>query len=286
MSLPANIQMGTVALTVADLERSLHYYQHNIGLRLLKQDGDVAVLGVNGRPLLQLHEQPGARPTRHTTGLYHFALLLPSRAALSHTLHHLLATNTPITGASDHGVSEALYLTDPDGHGIEIYRDRPRSDWYDENGQFLLYTKAFDVDGVVAESQAESQAKPNSWAGLPPETVMGHVHLHVADIAESEHFYMNVLGFELMARYGRAASFISAGGYHHHMGLNTWAGVGAPPAPPDTARLLWFQIILPDEEALAKLLSRLNEANIPYRQDESGVFVQDPSQNTIVITRQ
>ncbi|GAB4272018.1 MAG: catechol 2,3-dioxygenase [Candidatus Promineifilaceae bacterium] len=286
MSLPANTQMGTVALTVADLNRSLAYYQHSIGLHLLKKEGNVALLGVNGRVLLQLHEQPGARPTRFTTGLYHFALLLPSRIALSRTLHHLLAVNTPITGASDHGVSEALYLTDPDGHGIEIYRDRPRSDWYDENGQFLLYTKAFDVDGVLAESHTESHTEPDSWAGLPPETVMGHVHLHVAGIPESEQFYINVLGFELMARYGRAASFISTGGYHHHMGLNTWAGVGSPPAPPDTARLLWFQIILPNEEAFTQLLTRLNEANVPYHQDEAGIFVQDPSQNTIWITRQ
>lgn len=279
--LPDTVQMGRVALTVADLPRSLAYYQERIGLRLLEQEGQTAVLGTVERPLLILQEQPGARPARGRTGLYHFALLLPSRPALAQTLRHLIQSETPISGASDHHVSEALYLTDPDGHGIEIYRDRPRAEWVDENGRFRLTTEPFDVDGVLGELAADVPA----WTGLPAQTVMGHVHLHVSQMAPSLNFYLDVLGFALMAKYGPSASFASAGGYHHHLGLNTWAGVGAPPPEPDLARLLWYEILLGDEAAWQDVVDRLRAVGVAYTVGENGrsLHLQDPSATHLII---
>ncbi len=279
--LPDTIEMGRVALTVADLPRSLNYYQERIGLRLLQREGPTAVLGTTERPLLILREQPGARPARGMTGLYHFALLLPSRLALAQTLRHLVQSETPISGAADHHVSEAIYLTDPDGHGIEIYRDRPRVDWVDENGRFHLTTEPFDADGVLSELTSDAPG----WTGLPAQTVMGHVHLHVSQMTPTLDFYLNTLGFSLMARYGPSASFVAAGGYHHHLGLNTWAGIGASPPGADRARLLWYEILLPDEAALGLLAARLGDAGVAYEEGENGrsLHFQDPSANHLII---
>jgi catechol 2,3-dioxygenase len=273
-------QMGRVHLTVADLSRSLDYYQQHIGLALIRKEEQTAYLGVDTRELLVLTEQPGARPMRRTTGLYHFALLVPSRLELARTLQHLLATEAPISGASDHAVSEALYLTDPDGHGIEIYRDRPRSEWLYPDGKLKLVTEPFDVDGVLGELNGRSAP----YSGLHPDTIMGHVHLHVADIPAAEQFYGELLGFEIMARYGPSASFVAAGGYHHHLGLNTWAGVGAPPPPKDAARLLWYEILLPDTAVLAKLTQRIEAAGLTVTKRENGRALTDPSGNGILLT--
>ncbi len=279
MPLPTQTHLGRVALTVADLDRSLAYYQTRIGLHLLAREGATAVLGTPHRELLILQSQPGARPARGMTGLYHFALLVPSRPALAHTLRRLIYTETPISGASDHAVSEALYLTDPDGHGIEMYRDRPREEWPHINGRLHMVTEPFDVDGVLAEVPPEA-AIP---ARLPDETVMGHVHLHVADMPATLAFYRDALGFDLMARYGSAASFLAAGGYHHHLGVNTWAGVGAPPPPPDRARLLWYEIILPDEASLQDLAGQMTEKGIAVEKNGRSLRLQDPAANQIII---
>jgi catechol 2,3-dioxygenase len=277
-SIHPNTAIGATALIVPNLERSLSYYQHNIGLQLHHRENGTAALGAGGSDLLILTEQPGARPVqRHRTGLYHFAILVPSRKELSRTLRHLIDTRTPIGGASDHAVSEALYLTDPDGHGIEIYRDRPRSEWSFPDGTLKMGIDPFDMEGVLAEAQGD----PTPWQGLHPETIIGHIHLHVAHIPAAEHFYCAILGFDLMVRYGDSASFISAGGYHHHMGLNTWAGVGAPSPPADAARLNWFEIRLPDEDALQQVLDRIHAAALPVAETERGWQVRDPAQNQI-----
>lgn len=272
--------MGRVHLTVADLGHSLAYYQQGIGLKLLRQDGPTAYLGAGASELLVLTEQPGARPTRGTTGLYHFALLVPSRLELARTLQHLINGQTPIYGASDHAVSEALYLTDPDGHGIEIYRDRPRQEWEYPNGSLKLVTEPFDADGVLSELTGSEPV----WTGLHPDTRMGHVHLHVNHIPAAEEFYNDLLGFELIARYGAGASFVAAGGYHHHLGLNTWAGVGVPPPPKDTARLLWYEIVLPNTAVLSQLTRHLQEAGITLNRRDGRIFIQDPASNTILLT--
>jgi catechol 2,3-dioxygenase len=285
--LPANTHMGCVALSVADLGRSVNFYQNRIGLTLLSSDGETAVLGTPERKLLYLHEQPGARPTRGTTGLYHFAILLPTRLDLAKTLHHLIDTDTRLDGAADHNVSEALYLADPDGHGIEIYRDRPRSQWEYRNGQLKMGTDPFDVNGVLAELNAASD-----FAGLDSNTVMGHVHLHVSQLNDALDFYTNVVGFDLIMRYGSTAGFVSAGGYHHHLGMNTWAGVGAPPPPADTAHLLWYEIVVDDETAVTELEKRLENAGVAVEgnchidKHSAGrsLQFQDPSANLVQVT--
>lgn len=273
-----NTTIGAVALIVTDLERSLHYYQHNLGLQLYRRENGTAVLGAGGRDLLILDEQPGAQPVqRGHTGLYHFALLVPSRKELARTLRRLIDTRTPLGGASDHAVSEALYLSDPDGHGIEIYRDRPREEWQFPNGALKMTVDPFDFEGVLQELGPREAP----WTGIAADTVMGHIHLHVAHIPAAEQFYCDVLGFDLMVRYGNSASFISAGGYHHHMGLNTWAGVGAPPPPEDSARLNWFEIRLPSAEALQQVVERVRTAGLPSEQIGTGWLARDPAQNTI-----
>jgi catechol 2,3-dioxygenase len=272
--------MGTVHLAVSDLGRSLVYYQDNIGLTLQRQDDNVARLGVKGRELLRLTEKPGARLAQRVTGLYHFALLLPSRLDLARILSHFVSSETPLGGFADHDVSEAIYLSDPDGHGIEIYRDRSRQEWHYDGDQLRITTERFDAEGVLEELHDAD----GSWEGLPDATIMGHTHLHVADIPAAEHFYVDVLGFDLIARYGLGAIFLSAGGYHHHLGLNTWAGQGAPPPPPEALSLNWYEIRLPDVSALADVMKRISAAGLPYTEAEEGVFVADASANRLLLT--
>jgi catechol 2,3-dioxygenase len=277
-------EMGRVALVVADLDRSLDYYQSRIGLKVLDQSAQHATLGVKegeeGRELLWLQLQPGAKgfPGRGYSGLYHYAILLPSREALGVQLRHLAETRTPLTGASDHGVSEALYMNDPDGHGIEIYRDRQRDEWPRRpDGELAMVTDPLDIEGVLATGEGLS------WEGMPAGTVMGHVHLHVSQLPAAQNFYVNQVGFDLIQNYGGQATFVSAGGYHHHLGMNVWAGVGVPPAPEDRARLLWYEIVLPNEDALETTLERLRGAGVPIEAHDSGWLAHDPSQNGMVL---
>jgi catechol 2,3-dioxygenase len=280
-SLDPRVTVGAVTLSIADLERSLHYYQNNIGLTLQERGAGTAVLGANATPIVKLQEQPGARVVRQVTGLYHYAILLPSRLELARTLRHLAETGAPVSGASDHLVSEALYLTDPDGHGIEIYRDRPRSDWYDEHGNLVGDTLPLDMEGLIGELTGDDAP----WTGIHPAARMGHIHLHVSNLAEADGFYVDTIGFGKPVNFGNipTASFVSAGGYHHHLGLNTWAGVGAPPAPADAARLLSYEILFPNAAAVAPVLARLEAAGIAVAEDKGGQLLRDPSQNNILL---
>ena len=271
--------IGLVSLTVANFGRSLPFYTRNIGLKLLSQNGNEAILGTAERPLLHLVEQPGATVPRGTTGLYHFALLVPSRVELAKTFKNLVETETEFQGFSDHSVSEAIYLGDPDGNGIEIYRDRRRDEWPVQNGRLQMDTLPLDLQGLVEELQG----RPTQWQGLHAGTVMGHIHLHVRNLDEAEDFYCNVLGFERVMRYGTAAGFVSAGGYHHHIGLNTWAGAGAPPPPADAAGLRYYEVLLPNQSALDQVLARLNANEVAYQAEAEGVLVQDPSLNKILL---
>ena len=275
-------QIGLVSLTVADFERSLPYYQRNIGLTLLERSGNMALLGTAVQPLLQLNEQPGAKVTRGTTGLYHFALLVPNRLELAKTFKNLVDTDTPLGGFSDHSVSEAIYLSDPDGNGIEIYRDRTPDKWPRQNGRLQMNTMPLDLQSLMGELHGRSP----EWQGLHSDTKMGHIHLHIRNLDEAEDFYSNKLGFERIMRYGTAAGFVSAGGYHHHVGLNTWAGQGAPPPPPDAAGLRHFQIILPTQSALDSVAENLKAHHIPVEQHDNGLFLRDPSQNGILLKLQ
>lgn len=277
--LPDETKVGVVSLTVGDLQRSLRFYQDVLGFTLRDQHNGVAHLGTAAEELLILNELPGARAVRGHSGLYHFAILLPSRRDLALILRQLADTNTRLQGASDHLVSEALYLADPDGNGIEIYRDRPRSEWPYANGQVQMATERLDISDLLSQISNDDP----DWATLPEGTFIGHIHLHVANIPQSEQFYRDVLGLDLMVRYGPSASFLAAGGYHHHLGINTWAGPGAPPTPEDAAGLRWFSFDLPTEAALQAAVKRLQEAGVETEQVDDGVFVRDPSQNKILL---
>jgi catechol 2,3-dioxygenase len=274
--------IGAVHLTIRDLERSLAYYQDRIGLRVNDREGATARLGVPGRDLLVLTENPAARPSRGTTGLYHFALLVPSRLDLARAFSRLVATRTPMTGASDHGVSEALYLSDPDLNGIEIYRDRPREEWPWQGDRLAMRTDALDLEALLAEAGSASAASASSEA-LDPGTRMGHIHLHVSDLGTAGRFYVEALGFTPMQRYGPSALFVSAGGYHHHVGLNTWQGAGAPPPPADATGLRHFEIALPSGEEVAEVAARLAAAGVPRENREDGPLFRDPSGNALVL---
>ena len=239
MSIAPATTVGAVHLTVADLARSLTYYTESIGLELLGLGDGEAHLGAGGYELLHLVEEPGARPADGYTGLFHFALLVPQRRDLAGWLQHSIRDTVQLTGASDHFVSEALYLRDPDHHGIEIYADRPRRLW---DGQAdRIGTWPLDVDDLLATNTEPAPV-------LPEGTRMGHVHLRVADVEESVRFYRDVVGFDLIAQLGDQAAFLSAGGYHHHLGANTWESRGAAAAPAGTARLTHFTIVLPDAD--------------------------------------
>src|SRR3954470_3105466 len=224
-SIAPQTTVGPVHLTVADLDRSLRWYGHALGLNAARDDG-LARLSAGGDGLLVLYEEPGARPVQGHTGLYHYALLVPERQDLARWLAYVAQERVRLTGLSDHDVSEAIYLRDPDGHGIEIYRDRPREQW---EGQVAarMTTIPLDVESLLGELD-DPASEP--FDGLARGTVMGHVHLKVAAIADTVAFYRDVLGFGLMAQLGAQAAFLAAGGYHHHIGANTWERGGGAAA--------------------------------------------------------
>ena len=224
------MRMGAVHLTVADLDRSLAYYERAIGLRVHDRENGSARLGTGGEDLLVLTEQPGAQSAEGYSGLFHFALLLPARADLGRWLKHAARDHVELTGMSDHRVSEALYLRDPDYHGIEIYADRPRETWEGKVAQTMT-TIPLDTNDLVQGIDDEP------FQGLPAGTTMGHVHFCVAEISSTVEFWEGQ-GFELMAELRAQAAFLATGGYHHHVGANTWQSQGAPYAPDDRARLI------------------------------------------------
>ena len=213
-SIDPNMKLGHVALTVSNLARSIEFYREVLGFKVKYDENGLAHLGAGGEDIVVLHENPQARRVRGTSGLYHFAILVPSRVELAKSLKRLAEMQWPVQGFSDHLVSEAIYLPDPDGNGIEIYRDRPRSDWPRLNGQIRMATDPLDLNGVLSELDGHDVA----WTGLHPWTVLGHMHLHVGNLSQANAFYGDVVGLDLITRYGNSALFMSAGGYHHHLG--------------------------------------------------------------------
>jgi len=272
--------VGAVHLTVAGLERSIRYYEREIGLETLEQGDRLARLGAGTRELLVLTEKPGARPALGYTGLYHFALRVPERHDLARWLAHAARERVSLVGLSDHFVSEAIYLSDPDGHGIEIYCDRSRATWEGQVGENMttLPLAVDDLLGVLADPASEP------FSGLPAGTAMGHVHLKVAAIPQSVGFYRDVLGFGLMAQLGGHAAFLSAGGYHHHVGANTWESAGAPAPPAGTAALRHATIVLPDAAERDRVVGRIEASGLVAFDVENGPAVTDPSGNTLVLT--
>ncbi|HET6171265.1 MAG TPA: VOC family protein [Gaiellales bacterium] len=277
--IPDATHMGAVHLTVSDLERSLAYYRESIGLDVLAQDAGRATLGAGSARLLELVEEPGAQPTPGRTGLFHFALLLPDRPSLARWLAHAVRERVRLSGASDHFVSEAIYLSDPDRHGIEIYHDRPREQW-EGRVAARMGTDPLDLNGLLGELD-DPETEP--FERQPEGTAMGHVHLQVAHIAPSLEFYRDLLGFGLMAEYGGQAAFLSAGGYHHHVGANTWRSGGALPPPPGSAALRRFEIVLPNAAERDALADRIREGGVEVEDDPAGPLVRDPSQNAFVL---
>jgi catechol 2,3-dioxygenase len=275
-TLPATLRLGPVHLTVTDLDRSVGFYEDAIGLQLHRREGPIAVMGAGGEDLLTLVEEPGARPAGRHAGLYHFALLHPSREELARAAQRLAATRTPISGASDHGISEAIYLPDPDENGIELAADRPRERWGDLKDPTTIGPRPLDLQGLI-ETAAGDQ--PRSQAD--PDLVVGHVHLHVGDVERALAFYRDVLGFEVMTHFPSAA-FVSAGGYHHHLAFNTWRGEGVPPVPPDAVGLRHWTVLLEDQSEVDAVRERALAAGIDHEQRDGGLLLRDPWDNAVV----
>lgn len=273
--------IGFTTLTIANMDRSLAFYKEVLGFQVLKHDGQTAVLGAaENQPLLVLVEQANVSPKPHsTTGLYHFAILVPNRADLGRSLAHLAETGYRLDGASDHLVSEALYLSDPDGNGIEIYRDRPRNEWHWHGNQIQMATERLDFKGILQAAEDDAQ----TWNGLAPQTTIGHMHLQIADIHQGEAFYHGILGFDITVALP-GALFLSAGGYHHHIGLNTWNSRGASRPPANSAGLRYFSVTLKDKSEQEKIVARLKATNIPFEEHEGALALRDPWGNGILLT--
>jgi catechol 2,3-dioxygenase len=275
--LPADARLGAIRLRAADAERLARFYEEAIGLEVV-EGGPITGLGVDGRALVELEPDPDAPPRPpHTTGLFHLALLVPTRADLARALRRVVAAGSRLTGASDHLVSEALYLRDPEGNGIELYRDRPRDDWPDAGGSLRMDTLPLDLGSLLSE---EDEAGDD--ADMPAGTTLGHVHLQVADLAAAERFWVDALGLDVAVRGYPGALFVSAGGYHHHVGLNTWAGVGAPSPPDGALGLDRFEVVLPNAQAVSDAGERLAAAG-PVELVDGGVIAADPSGNAVLV---
>lgn len=274
-----NIFVEQVNLKVQNLDRSLAFYKDIIGFKVLEQTGSSAKLSADGKTVLISLEQPeNVIPKQpRTTGLYHFALLLPTRADLGKILLHFIQIGYPLQGASDHLVSEALYLADPDGNGMEIYSDRPSSTWDWKNNEVIMLTEQLDAQSLLDEAQGES------WNGLPTGTVMGHIHLHVSELKKTEEFYTKGLGFDVVCRYGNQALFISTGKYHHHIGLNTWNGIGAPEPTANSVGLISYTLKFANEEQRKNIVHQLEKIGATVTEENGNFVTVDPSGNRILL---
>jgi catechol 2,3-dioxygenase len=268
-------RMGAVELTVTDLDRSASFYEDAIGLVTHRRDDGLAALGAGGEDLLVLVEDPDARPAGRHAGLYHFALLHPSRGELARAAARLAVTRTPIQRASDHGISEAIYLPDPDGNGIELAADRPKEVWPD------LSVMSGGPAPLDLNALLESVADEEPQASVDPNTTIGHVHLHVGDLEASTRFYVDVVGFDVMTHLPSAV-FVAAGGYHHHVGFNTWRGAGVPPAPDGNVGLRHLTVVLRGESELEALRRRADAAGVEVEDGPDGPVLRDPSGNALL----
>ena len=282
-------RMGLVELTVADLGRLVPFYETYVGLRLIRRSGGMAEMGVGGAPLLRLIEQPGARRVRGTTGLYHFAVLVPSRRELARVIARLFSLRYP-NHPTDHLMTETTYLDDPEGNGIEVYADTP------EDGIFTFAGGNFEARDALGNARSgrdpldleelfrNLSPDDDLQSPMPAETRIGHIHLHVADLAEAVHFYHDGLGFDTMGLAPAfQAAFLSAGGYHHHVGVNTWVGEGAPAPPSGSLGLRRFTVIVPDEAEVTRIAGRLRAQDFASSPQDGGVLARDPSGNTVLV---
>ncbi len=259
------------ALKVTDIQRSLDFYQHVLGFQVASQTAEKASLTADGKNVLLTIEQPENATAKQagTTGLYHFALLLPKRSDLAALVMHLDSNGIQL-GAADHLVSEAIYISDPDGNGIELYIDRDPSVWTWNNGEVAMTTDPLQFASLLAE-------RSQPWNGLPAATVMGHIHLHVSDLAHAEQFYRQGLGFNVVSRFGSQALFLSNSNYHHHVAVNTWAGLGAPAPSASSAGLQSYSICYPDETARERVIRQLEAIGVSISKKDNSYVTQDPS---------
>lgn len=273
--LSATAHIGRVALKVANLEKMTRFYQEIIGLQVLEQNATQSTLGVDDTVLLELQKVQNPLPVTPKTGLYHVAFLLPSRKDLGNALRHYLTVKAPVIGASDHGYSEALYLNDPEGNGIEVYRDKPQSEWdIRSDGEIVGVTLEMDAEGVLAASDGTGD-------GFPKRTIVGHVHLKVADLMQTENYFTEVLGLSLKNNFGNQAKFFATGDYHHHIGSNIWLGKNIPAMIENDLGLDYFSFLVPDQAELDRLEKHWKN-RIDYSKDESGsLTVVDPNGITI-----
>ncbi|MBK9924238.1 MAG: VOC family protein [Anaerolineales bacterium] len=282
--------MGHISLTVANLENQIMFYQQAMGFKLHWREGNKAGLGAGGKDLLLLTEQPNLKKYRGVTGLYHVAYVFPNKRELAIAMARLFAIKYP-NSPTDHIMTKTTYLDDLEGNGIELYCESPEDGtWKFANGKYESYRKdgswsngreALDVEELFSHIQEDDKLD----VPIPLETRVGHVHLHVRDVAEAVDFYHGIIGFDIMGIAKEfQMGFVSAGGYHHHLGLNTWQGAGAPPPPADAVGLRYFTIELPDQKAYDEVVARIDEAGIPSNMTEAGLFLHDPSQNGVVLT--
>jgi catechol 2,3-dioxygenase len=275
--LPSDTHLGGLHLLVSDLERSLEYYQHVIGLTILSRERSSAALGARGSrdALLHIATKPGIKPPPRggRFGLYHFALLLPDRTALGRFVRHLGELRAHVASA-DHAVSEALYLWDPDGLGIEVYADRPREGWRIHGQEIFMTTERLNLQSLLAAAGDER------WTGMPGGTSVGHMHLQVSDLGSAEAFYHRALGLDKIVWNFPGALFLSAGGYHHHLGTNTWAA-GAGESADDEARLIEWEIVLPASDAAAEAAASLGAAGYTVERQDETWAVSDPWNTTL-----
>jgi catechol 2,3-dioxygenase len=274
--------LGSIRLNAGDQHSLANFYEKSVGLRRLESRNGVTVLGTDEEsPIVELAPTPDApsRPSG-TTGLFHLAILVPSRLDLARALRRVSDSGWRFTGASDHLVSEALYLRDPEGNGIEIYRDRPRQEWRHVGGEIEMDTLPLDLESVLAELAHEDSPPAD---GMATGTRLGHVHLNVADLHSSEEFYAGALGLDVTVRGYPGALFLSAGGYHHHVGLNTWMGEGMPPPPPGARGLDRYEIVVPNGAEVDAVERRFASRGIDARRTEEGLTAIDPSGNRVLL---
>lgn len=271
-----NIYAQKIDLKVTNLQTSLRFYQDILGFQVLHQSKHEVSLSADGnQTLVQLHAPEGLQKKElRRTGLYHFAILLPTRNDLAKIIRHFIKVNYPLQGASDHDVSEALYLADPDGNGIEIYADRPKTSWDWRGEEVVMGTNALDVQSIMSEWDG------NEWKGMPNETIMGHIHLHVNNIEEAKTFYCEGLGFEVVTHYGNQALFISTGKYHHHIGLNIWNGTMAVAPSANSVGMAFYTLVFPKNK-LEQAVERLQAMNIEVERQADSYMVSDPAGNNI-----
>jgi catechol 2,3-dioxygenase len=279
--LPKATHLGLVKLWVTDLDRQVAFYTQVIGLKVISQDSLQASLGAGRKELLRLSVKPKSRAYHDRAGLYHFCLLIPERRQFALLLKRLAKAEVPLQGLVDHRMAEAIYLPDPEGNGIELNWDKPRAEWEGRLEELIsLGNLPLDVDGLMELADA-----PGADDGLlPQDASLGHVHLHVADLAASRRFYHELLGLDITGEYPRQAVFTSAGGYHHHIAFNIWHGKGAPEPPLDASGLDWFSLELPSLRARDIVAERLKAAGLNLQELPEGLLARDPAGNGVLLS--